>query len=218
MSEIVDDPSYPDRIGVGDGPGVPCKVTEFAVTTAPTGEPLAPAPGFDAVYDQTRQYRIRYELPEAPPEAVLCYVDPWNHDGQHIAYFTTRALLEQWGDDWNDAPYDCNAGTPYLWDPEWDGQRHGHDRWTVYRAEFTGPFDTPAGVAFNTPFCVHDINSGVIAWLWATVAGDDRRVPERVVIPAGTTLARFRELVERAGGTVGEAVELKHWREAEADA
>lgn len=37
---------------------------------------------------------------------------------------------EQWGDDWNDAPYDCNAGTVYsdyvqgtkdiAFPPEWD--------------------------------------------------------------------------------------------------
>ena len=38
--------------------------------------------------------------------SVLCYVDaPW-------AYFTTRRLSEQWGDDWDDAPYEHNAGTP----------------------------------------------------------------------------------------------------------
>lgn len=69
MIEVVDDPRYPDRIGVGDGPGIPCKVTEFEVTTAPTGEPQE-RPGFNAVYDQTRQYRIRYELPPAPTEPV----------------------------------------------------------------------------------------------------------------------------------------------------
>ena len=31
----------------------------------------------------------------------------------HSAYFTRLDLLEQWGDDWNDAPYDCNAEGPY---------------------------------------------------------------------------------------------------------
>ena len=37
-------------------------------------------------------------------EPVLCYID------QHKrAYFTTQALSKQWGDDWNDAPYEQNA-------------------------------------------------------------------------------------------------------------
>lgn len=67
-TEIVDDPRYPDRIGVGDSPGIPCKVTEFSVTTAPTGAPIDQGPALNAVYDQVRQYRIRYELPPAMVE------------------------------------------------------------------------------------------------------------------------------------------------------
>lgn len=45
---------------------------------------------------------------------ILCYVDrPW-------AYFTTQSLSEQWGDDWNDAPYEYNAGPPYS--PCWHNE------------------------------------------------------------------------------------------------
>lgn len=40
-----------------------------------------------------------------PQDFKLCYVD----DG--FAYFTTKPLTEQWGDDWNDAPYEHNAKT-----------------------------------------------------------------------------------------------------------
>ena len=44
----------------------------------------------------------------------LCYVDGcW-------AYFTTQRLDHQWGDDWNDAPYEHNAGPPY--DPCWHNE------------------------------------------------------------------------------------------------
>ena len=40
-------------------------------------------------------------------EPILCYVKgPW-------AYFTTQPLKKQWGDDWDDAPYEHNAGEPY---------------------------------------------------------------------------------------------------------
>ena len=42
-------------------------------------------------------------------ELKLCYIDgAW-------AYFTTQALADVIGDDWNDAPYECNAGAPYEW-------------------------------------------------------------------------------------------------------
>jgi hypothetical protein len=37
----------------------------------------------------------------------LCYVSG------SFAWFTTQELSKQWGDDWNDAPYEHNAGSPY---------------------------------------------------------------------------------------------------------
>lgn len=45
-------------------------------------------------------------------EPRLCYVDGLD---TLTAFFTTRPLAEQWGDDWNDAPYEHNAGRPYRW-------------------------------------------------------------------------------------------------------
>jgi hypothetical protein len=39
-------------------------------------------------------------------EYRLCYID-----GQK-AWFTDN-FEKQWGDDWNDKPYECNAGEPY---------------------------------------------------------------------------------------------------------
>lgn len=39
-------------------------------------------------------------------EYKLCYVD-----GQK-AWFTDN-FEKQWGDDWNDKPYECNAEEPY---------------------------------------------------------------------------------------------------------
>jgi len=44
---------------------------------------------------------------EATEVYRLCYVDlPW-------VYFTTQDLDKQWGDDWDDAPYEHNAEEPY---------------------------------------------------------------------------------------------------------
>jgi len=149
--------------------------------------------------------------------AVLCYVhEPWSrNDTDRTAYFTTQPLSEQWGDDWNDAPYDCNAGRPYTWRRErYASQPDGTHRfepnpqppWQIFEVEFTGPFDTPAGVAFNTPYSVEDVNAGKIPWLWADVP----REGAPVVVAAGITYARFRKLVRRAGGTVGDLAELAH--------
>lgn len=47
----------------------------------------------------------------------LCYVSG------PFAYFTSKELSEQWGDDWNDAPYEHNAGEPYA--PCWHNTPHG---------------------------------------------------------------------------------------------
>lgn len=39
---------------------------------------------------------------------VLCFVKG------NRAYFTRKDLDEQWGDDWDDRPYEYNAGEPYY--------------------------------------------------------------------------------------------------------
>jgi hypothetical protein len=46
-------------------------------------------------------------MSEPTQEPVLCYVEKcW-------AFFTRAPLSAQWGDDWDDAPYEHNAGWPY---------------------------------------------------------------------------------------------------------
>jgi hypothetical protein len=147
--------------------------------------------------------------------AVLCYVfEPWTSTQvNRVAYFTTQPLAEAWGDDWNDSPYDCNAGRPYTWrrtryakqpDATYKTEPNPQPPWREFEAEFTGPFDTPAVLAFNTPYCVQDINDGKIPWLWTD---SDGRGPS-VVVNAGVSFTRFRTLVRRAGGTVGRPQEM----------
>jgi hypothetical protein len=41
----------------------------------------------------------------------LCYVE--GSCGLYRAWFTPLPLDEQWGDDWDDVPYEHNAGIPY---------------------------------------------------------------------------------------------------------
>jgi hypothetical protein len=123
-------------------------------------------------------------------DAVLCYVRyPW-------AYFTTCPLDKQWGDDWNDAPYEHNAGEPYAWH-QYMAER-GLDKYDVFRVAFDGNLDTPCEGKCNSEWSVEDINGGAVPWL-TSLDGD-------VKIMAGTTYADFVPLVRRARGNIYEPV------------
>ena len=125
----------------------------------------------------------------------LCYVDgAW-------AYFTTQPLDKQWGDDWNDAPYEYNAGTPYEYGEH--DRKQGRDPWELCKCAFDGYWDTPETEHFNnpyshfnSPYSVEAINGGAIAWLRQTHRGIN------INIPAGTTLDEFIRLIELGGGRV----------------
>jgi len=115
---------------------------------------------------------------------VLCYVDgPW-------AYFTTQALEDAWGDDFDDAPYEHNAGTPYG--------PCKHEKFEIIKVAWDGDFETPSFGHCNSPWSVEQINAGAVAWLRTS-----RYSPGKpVVIPAGTTMERFYALIRKGGGTV----------------
>lgn len=106
-------------------------------------------------------------------EPRLCYV----RNG--FAFFTPRPRSEQTGDDWDDAPYEHNAGEPY-----------GDDITIVaFRADLVEPCDGH----INSAWSVDDINAGAVAWLWQ-LGG--------VAIPAGVTVSEFKVLIREAGGEV----------------
>lgn len=118
-------------------------------------------------------------------EYKLCYVDePW-------VYFTTQDISKQWGDDWNDAPYDCNAGVPYAWKEGDNVQRY----W-IRKIAIDGDYETPSTYERNNNWSVELINQGRIPWL-----ATDRfnRNKEVIKIFAGTTLADFNTLCKKAG-------------------
>jgi len=112
-------------------------------------------------------------------EPILCYIsEPW-------AYFTHRELHEVTGDDWNDSPYEHNAGIPYG-----DCVKVAYDAADLY---------TPCSYTFNSNYSVDMINAGCTPWLrhsaWAS---------HNVVIPAGVTLSEFKRLISLADGNVYE--------------
>ena len=121
---------------------------------------------------------------------VLCYVD-----GQW-AYFTTKKLSEQWGDDWNDAPYEDNAGEPYTYGDH--DRKEGCEPWEIVKVAWCGDFETPCTDQCNSRWSVDRINAGGVAWMQTSRWSSG----EAVIIPAGTTLSDFCRLIAAGGGEV----------------
>lgn len=146
-----------------------------------------------------------------PSSIVLCYVDP---DG-HFAYFTTKPLEEQWGDDWNDAPYEHNAGRPkepskrwYAPDPqtrEWregsDYNEDGTSMWQIVAVGIRHGLRTPAQLAgCNSRYSVDMINARETPWL--TNEKWEHEFEGEQSIWAGMTLAEFIVQMEEWEGYV----------------
>jgi hypothetical protein len=126
---------------------------------------------------------------------VLCYVEG------AFAYFTTQPLEKQWGDDWNDAPYEHNAGRPYEWREDYDG-KNGKPRWEITKVAFESPLETPSDMGgINSGWSVEQINAKETAWLTDPAYGQRPRIT-RPVVWAGVTIDEFIRLIETEGGTV----------------
>lgn len=120
-------------------------------------------------------------------EPILCYVKgDW-------AYFTTQPLDKQWGDDWNDAPYEHNAGPPY--------RPHSADQhWEIVQVAWEGDFETPDSWSrgWGSDYSVEVINQKVVPWIQT----DRYSLKPRIQIWAGTPLREFIRLVLAGGGMV----------------
>lgn len=118
----------------------------------------------------------------------LCFVEG------NFAYFTTQALTKQWGDDWNDAPYESNAGAPYEWQPQNDPL----DKWDIMRVAFDNTdLRQPCEGHVNSPYSVEMINRGDVPWLESQAW-----IKEPVRIFAGTPVDEFIVIMQKAGGRV----------------
>lgn len=86
----------------------------------------------------------------------LCYVedDTW---GTYKLWFSKNDLTLVWGDDWNDAPYEHNAGAPY---------REGNHYVKIIIEVDNDFLKTPRYGYHNSPFTIEDINNRKqIPWL-----------------------------------------------------
>lgn len=110
-----------------------------------------------------------------------------------IAFFTPY-YDEAWGDDWDDAPYEHNAGYPY--DDIWIGDQRVDIE--ILQVNFSAPrsyyvkYPEDYGCG-NSPFCVEDINLGAVPWIFGVRGNRGNR--ESLVIRGGITLKEFVEKI-----------------------
>ena len=85
---------------------------------------------------------------------------------EKYAYFTPINLDKQWGDDFNDAPYEHNAGIPY--DDYYD-ENNKKIEFEIIRIPFYFNYHAKYPCDWggcNSPFSVQDINRGVVSWIY----------------------------------------------------
>jgi len=131
----------------------------------------------------------------------LCFI------AENFAYFTTQELSKQWGDDWNDAPYEHNAGVPYgparsyshMKDGELirssDYNEDGTPKWEIYKVayDYCGA-ETPEQIAGNNSrYSVEAINNKLTPWL--------TKYPDKALF-AGASIEEFIRFIEECDGTV----------------
>jgi hypothetical protein len=131
----------------------------------------------------------------------LCYIR------DNFAYFTTQELDKQTGDDWNDAPYEHNAGEPYA--PslryftadrqekvETDWNEDGTPKWEIMKIAFDcSKAETPAQMAFgNSKYSVQMINNKLIPWL--TITNSSK------ALFAGASIGEFVKFIEESEGEI----------------
>ena len=126
------------------------------------------------------------------------YPNPSFHKGQAelYAFFTEVSLGEQWGDDWDDAPYEYNAGEPY--DDVFQGDcriEHQVIKVPFYIRHDGYDVKMPEDYGYNSPFAVDDINSGAVAWIFARSLKP--KCANGIAIHAGVNPYEFFERVDK---------------------
>lgn len=162
------------------------------------------------IYDYDEESRKIMSAPDfswdeyrwgAPKSHLLRMCDQPNpafelNEKEFMAYFTPISMDEQWGDDWDDAPYEHNAGIPY--DDTWvDEERTKIEILQVPFAIKSYNFSLPNDFAYggNSPFAVADINHGAVAWIYDVVS---RKTNSKyVAIQGGDDLETFADKIDR---------------------
>lgn len=118
---------------------------------------------------------------------------------EYYAYFTPISLDKQWGDDWDDTPYEYNAEIPY--DDYYD-ENDERVEIEIVKVPFYIPYDSGWNIRFpkdwggdSSFFCVRDINAGAVAWIF--YAGDKcKTFKGSAAIHAGCNPEEFLEKIK----------------------
>lgn len=124
----------------------------------------------------------------------LCYVCPYDK----FAWFTSIPIKYQWGDDWDDAPYEHNSGDPYgeHYIVEDNKIRKKHD---LIKIGWSSEHEMPCSNVLNSKWSVKSINSGNVAWLLVPQWCKNENMKP---IFAGTQLEEFIKIMKNCGGEV----------------
>ena len=184
-----------------------------------------------SAYDE---YNRQYD-PDGKFSLNYCdYPDPDYKAGfTHYFYFTDN-MSKQWGDDWNDAPYEYNAEVPY--DSETNIIRIPV-RLTYYAIdrllndlddscnsskEYDKQYDKllkkypnyrecqlkfPEDYGYNSPFCVDDINHGAVAWVYFALY--DYGVTDAVAIHGGDSIKGVEKKLKQIDKILKKKIEKK---------
>lgn len=124
-------------------------------------------------------------------EYKLCYVEG------NKAWFSDN-FENQWGDDWNDRPYECNAEVPYTsWGEEIGEDEKGKPIYKEHKIKHKTLYFETEDWMDKRPcdigrFSVEDINKQAVAWVHTS----------KFNILAGTTIEKFLETIENNGGKI----------------
>lgn len=128
-------------------------------------------------------------IPENAQDYKLFYIDPHSKYGCPLVFFTTGDVKAEWGDDWNDAPWEHNAGHPYM---EQEGAKYF---WMRIEDNGVCRIKTPEETSdlYNSPYSVEKINRGLTPWLVVEIWNDGARTYEEHtdLFPAGLSLDKF---------------------------
>lgn len=135
------------------------------------------------------------------------YPNPVYIEGKQefYAYFTPIPLDEQWGDDWDDYPYEYNAEPPY--DSLYE-EKDERGKWKEYEIikvpfffEIYKVYLPNDWVNENSPFSVRDINAGAVAWVY--YPGKERKTNKgSICIYAGENPFEFVKKIEKINKTL----------------
>ena len=163
----------------------------------------------DTIHDYTPESKAYMERPEfdwskeierwgynSPNLRMAEYPNPNYIEGEKdmYAYFTNISISSQWGDDWDDAPYEHNAGCPY------DDVYNSNTKETTEHIILKVPFSTGVSnnywVKFpddygcgNSYWSVEEINLGAVPWIFAMSHG--KRPRGSVSVYSGINLLEF---------------------------